>query len=76
MSRVDNVLLEETWQDLCAYELREYGWLCYVGELEDNWTGFSKEFRNVLTQARELGCDYVRFDRDGREYDGLPTFEW
>ena len=62
--------------DLSAYELGEYGWLCYIGEIDDNWSGMSQEFRTVLMQAKELGCDYVRFDRDGREHDELPSFDW
>lgn len=61
-----------------AYELAEFGWLLYVGELDDNWPEerWSEALRNILKQAAELGCDYVRFDRDGREYDELPRFDW
>ena len=61
-----------------VYELHEYGWLVYVGEIEDNWPEeeMSTAFRDVLEEAKELGCDYVRFDRDGREYPELPKFNW
>jgi len=61
-----------------VYELHEYGWLVYVGEIEESWPGedWSEAFRKVLNAAKELGCDYVRFDRDGREYPELQKFEW
>lgn len=61
---------------LPSYELDEYGWLVYIGEMEDNWANMSPEFNKVLTLANDLGCDYVRFDRDGREYPELPSFDW
>jgi hypothetical protein len=61
-----------------VYELEGFGWLVYVGELEDNWPSdvFSGAFINILRKAQELECDYVRFDRDGREYPELQTFDW
>lgn len=66
--------------DVPVYELSEYGWLIYVGELEENWPaedGWSTEFRQVLREAQtEHSCDYVRFDRDGREYDEFRRFDW
>lgn len=61
-----------------VYELSEYGWLVYVGEIEDNWPddALSPAFRKVLEWAAKMYCDYVRFDRDGRVYEFLPTFDW
>jgi len=62
-----------------GYELRGYGWLVYVGAIMDNWSEaprMSGAFRNVLRVAKKLGCDYVRFDRDGKEYEELPQFNW
>jgi len=78
MTREDSERLFAESEDLTAYELGEYGWLVYVGEIDDNWPeeNWSGAFRNVLQAAKGLGCDYVRFDRDGREYEGLPTFDW
>jgi hypothetical protein len=72
-------MLEDNIEDLSAYKLEEFGWLCYVGELTDNWNNdiqWSIAFHNVLRKAANCGCDYVRFDRDGSEYDDLPTFDW
>jgi len=80
MTLEDNNKLTSEAQDGHApvYELREYGFLVYVGEIEENWPDdeMSSAFRKVLDTAKELGCDYVRFDRDGREYPELQKFEW
>lgn len=80
MTLEDNKKLIDEAQDGHApvYELREYGFLVYVGEIEENWPDdeMSSAFRKVLDTAKELGCDYVRFDRDGREYPELQKFEW
>lgn len=61
-----------------VYELADYGFLVYVGDLADNWSSdlVSPAFKKVMDVAKELGCDYVRFDRDGREYPELERFEW
>jgi hypothetical protein len=77
MTEKDNETLREYEAVVPVYELKDFGWLCYVGEIDDNWPDhlFSPEFRAILKEAAELGCDYVRFDRDGREYD-IPTFDW
>lgn len=78
MTQADATQLQENLESFPAYELGEYGWLCYVGELEENWPmhKVSATLRDIMKQAKELGCDYVRFDRDGREYDDLPKFDW
>lgn len=60
----------------CAYELRDCGWLCYVGEWRENWDGYSVDFLRIMEQAAEAGAEYVRFDRDGKEYPDLPTYNW
>jgi len=62
-----------------VYELGEYGWLAYVGEIDDNWPvedGWSEAFRTVMKTAQAMGCDYVRWDRDGRDYEELEKFNW
>lgn len=37
---------------------------------------FSKEFIEILRIAKEKGCMWINFDRDGTEIEGLPTFDW
>lgn len=60
-----------------SYKLDEYGWLVYLDEIGENWhASMSEAFRDILKEAKELGCDYVRFDRDGRTYQELPVFNW
>ena len=79
MTVEDNQRLQASKQSddcLPAYELSEYGWLCYVGEIEENWDKMSPAFLCVMRAAKELKCDYVRFDRDGREYPELQKFDW
>jgi hypothetical protein len=81
MSSKDNQKLqseESGNQQLPAYELSEYGWLVYIGELDENWSRgtMSAAFRKVLKVAKQMGCEYVRFDRDGREYPELIKFKW
>ena len=38
--------------------------------------GFSKHFLRFFRKLREQGIEYVRFDVDGKEVDGAPTFDW
>lgn len=68
-----------------AYE-NEYGaWVCVPHEIELSpiqaeirREGFSKEFVNVLVKAGEVGCIWVKFDRDGTIIKTLPILdrEW
>jgi hypothetical protein len=80
MKLEDAERLETEAREGCGpvYELHEYGFLVYVGEIYENWPPeeMSKAFTKVLKTAKELGCEYVRFDRDGREYPELESFEW
>lgn len=80
MTKSDCEKLEQWARERTApvYELQEYGFLVYVGEIEDNWpsTEMSPAFLKVLGAAREANCDYVRFDRDGKVYPELEAFEW
>jgi hypothetical protein len=78
MTAKDAVKLSDPERNMSAYELSEYGWLAYIGELEHNWPKgvMSAAFRLVLKVAKQMGCEWVRFDRDGREYPELKTFEW
>lgn len=60
-----------------------YGWSIYIHEQEEKGfkkailkEGYSEEFYNLLIITRELGCEYLRLDRDGPEYDEIPKFNW
>lgn len=80
MAKGDSQVLEQlAFMELApVYSLRDYGFLVYVGDIEENWPPgmMSKAFMAVLETTRELGCNYARFDRDGIAYPELETFEW
>lgn len=59
-----------------TYDLDGFGWLCYVGEFEENWQEMSPQFYKIMEEAKALDCDYVRFNRDGFEYKELEKYEW
>ena len=64
---------------VACYTLDEYGWLVYVGEPEsdlENYPGFSDAFLGLISSCREHGCEYLRLDKDGADYDDMPTFDW
>lgn len=54
-----------------------YGWFVYApAEFPMNDDEMPPELAGVLRFARSHGTDYVLFDRDAMEIDGLPTFPW
>ena len=60
-----------------AYELSEYGWLVYIDTGNSSYgKGMSSAFKKILKIAGELGCEYVRFNRDGAVYPELKSFVW
>ncbi len=38
--------------------------------------GYSQQFLDLMTELHKQRIPYVRFDRDGGEVEGAPTFEW
>ena len=45
-----------------------------VSHYEEN--GLSGSFLNCLKFARDNDCNYIRFDADGDEIEGLKIYEW
>lgn len=39
-------------------------------------SGFSRNLVNILYNAYAMGCIYVNFDKDGRQYEGIEVFDW
>ena len=79
MTREDARKLENECHDGHApvYELLEYGYLTYAGDVLENWEDMSPAFIKIMESASEMGCCYVRWDRDGPEYSPeLEKFEW
>jgi hypothetical protein len=54
----------------------QYGHLVPVLMPEDGEKHWPQCMRDCLALARELGCDYIRFDRDAETAAGLPFYEW
>jgi hypothetical protein len=51
-----------------------YGWFVYASEEPDE--SVPSDLAAIMTHARSLGAEYVNFDCDASEIDGLATFEW
>jgi len=66
ITRRDQEMLRDHIEDLSAHELMGHGWLCYVGDISENWTDgrWSEAFMGILHRARDLDCDYVRISDD------------
>ena len=71
--------------DLIVYEKGEYGWFIYVSlDRSDfkEWiepmqaAGLSDDFLNIVRFAHRHKCKWIEMDRDGAQYDKLPTHEW
>ena len=68
------------WMPICpwsCFEKGEYGWFIYVAcdGVTDERT-VPLEVRSALHVARQAGCEWVMFDRDGPVRDDLPHYEW
>ena len=68
---------------LTCYPKGEYGWFIYVGHFDsyhaerfDGETNIPGELQVVMRFAQEQGCDWLCFDRDADEIDGLVVFDW
>lgn len=68
-----------SWEAAVVYPL-EYGFLLWVpDDPQESAQAMEDDVPDVILRiqlkARALGCDYVLFDSDGPELDGLETFE-
>ena len=54
-----------------------YGYIVWV-DAEETYheSGLSESFKAVMAFADRQGVQFIRFDRDALELDGLPTFNW
>jgi len=51
-----------------------YGW--FVWASEEPGDGVPSDLMAIMAHARSLGAEYVNFDCDADEIDGLQTFDW
>jgi len=76
----DNQRLEDGEAPIPTYSTN-YGFIVYSEHDRDEWeqtdfSSMSEAFAKVMEWARDIGADYVWFDRDGATYSNLETFEW
>lgn len=69
-----NLFDEET--GLVVYTMDEYGWLILVRPIADLPRKHSDNLQKLLEFARKQKCDWIRFDRDAEEIEGLEVFSW
>lgn len=50
-----------------------YGWFLWAGETADPQD--PPDLARIRAEARDLGADYILFDRDAPVRDTLPVFE-
>ena len=60
--------------DIFAVQLERVTFRGQVKRLQE--FGFSREFVTIFKHLHKAGIPYVRFDADGGEATGLPTFDW
>lgn len=51
-----------------------YGW--FVWASEEPGDDVPPELVAIMNHARSLGAEYINFDADADEIDGLATFDW
>jgi hypothetical protein len=54
--------------------ISETGWFVYAHPEPPE--GTPDDLKAVMAYARGNGFDYILFDRDADDVDGLPTFDW
>lgn len=57
----------------------EYGWMFYVGgpgDWDADGEGLGPGFAALVKLARANSLEWIRFDADGPEIEGIPTFDW
>jgi len=47
-----------------------------IDEGDEPFADWPADLKAVALFARAHDCDFVKFDVDGLEVDGLPTYEW
>lgn len=53
----------------------EFGWLCYLSEDGAGADAFGADMNDCIELAQALGCEFILFDCDGPQSDGLPYYE-
>lgn len=63
---------------LPAYQKDDYGWFIFISnkELSDEIENIPKDLCDVISFAKDEGCDWLCLDCDGEIIEVLPVYEW
>lgn len=53
-----------------------YGWWLWAGSDRNDMEGVPADLIAIMDYAVAHDCDWICFDCDAEEIDGLPLFEW
>lgn len=60
-----------------CYEKAEIGYFMYAcDDTQPGEPGVPAEIAPIIAFARANGCDWVMFDCDAPEIEGLPVYDW
>lgn len=59
-----------------ACDAVEYGWLVYVTDEPFFLKEMPNWIRPIMHRANDLGCRYIKFDRDAQIYPDFIEYEW
>lgn len=78
LTQEDSQALFNESTDLVVYIMDEYGWMILARPLEKEQgeQNHSDNLEKLLEFARKNDCDWIRFDCDADEIEGMDTFEW
>lgn len=82
LTEEDNQALFYETTGLVVYEMGEYGWMVLARPVNPDASPdsvdrqHSDNLERLLQFARDRDCEWVRFDRDASEIEGLQTFNW
>jgi len=57
-----------------AYEKMSYGWFVYAKHSLDR--NLPEDLTACVHRAKDCNAEWIMFDRDGPELEGLPIYDW
>ncbi|MCL4743870.1 MAG: hypothetical protein KJZ83_00495 [Burkholderiaceae bacterium] len=76
-------LTEDTrkrWSDgefdkVLSYDANDYGWWLWTGTENEMLGDIPEDLMTVIAYARNIGCDWIKFDCDGEHVAGLTVYD-
>ena len=59
-----------------AYQKGDYGWFVPMFDHFRECVDGADDLRACMEKAAALGCEWLMFDRDADQVDGLPVYDW